>query len=247
MILFPFMSPIPNPANHIFSEWVLHGDFYYQARDIIGFGFNMSLENVRDAYRQGVFPWPIEGMPLPWFCPEKRAVLNFDELHVSRSLEKEKKRSRFEFTVDRDFAGVVRGCSTVPRAGQSGTWITKEYTDVYKRLHDLGEAHSVEVWDDEELVGGLYGVDAGGLFCGESMFFRRPNASKLALLYLIDHLQERGSDWIDIQVLTPHMKKFGAREISRNAFLERLKETQDMNLDLFSEESMHNSETRVAR
>lgn len=227
------MSSIPDPSTHVFSEWILFGNFYYQARDIVGFGWKMTLENVRDAYRKGVFPWHIDGMPLPWFCPEFRAVLAFDELHIARSLEKERRRTPFQFTIDKDFAGVVESCRHVPRRGQHGTWITSEYIDVYCELHRLGEAHSVEVWLGDELVGGLYGVDAGGLFCGESMFFKKPNASKLALLHMIDYLRERGSEWMDIQVMTPHMEKFGAVEIKRSEFLERLKDSQNRKLELF--------------
>ncbi|NNE68125.1 MAG: leucyl/phenylalanyl-tRNA--protein transferase [Pyrinomonadaceae bacterium] len=227
------MSSIPDPQNHVFAEWVLFGNFYYQARDIIGFGWELNVENVRDAYKKGVFPWHIDGMPLPWFCPEERAVLFFDDLHVARSLQKERRRSRFLFTIDRDFQGVVENCRTVPRAGQHGTWITDEYIEVYTELHKQGDVHSVEVWLDEELVGGLYGVDAGGLFCGESMFFKEPNASKLALLHLIDYLKKRGSDWIDIQVLTEHMEKFGAIEIPRDEFLQRLESTQRKQPNLF--------------
>ena len=227
------MTSIPDPVTHVFSEWILFGNYYYQANDIIGFGWALSVETVRDAYRKGVFPWPIKGMPLPWFCPEKRAVLNFSELHVSRSLAKEQRRTSFEITIDKDFAGVVENCSNVPRADQSGTWITGEYSKVYNELHELGGAHSIEVWEKDELVGGLYGVDADGLFCGESMFFKRPNASKLALLHLIDHLKSRGAEWLDIQVMTPHMKKFGAVEIARTDFLKRLKETQARGLALF--------------
>ncbi len=227
------MNSIPDPATHVFSEWILFGNYYYQANDIIGFGWKLSVETVRDAYRKGVFPWPISGMPLPWFCPESRAVLNFADLHVSRSLAKEQRRTQFEITIDRDFAGVLEQCSKVPRAGQSGTWITDEYTAVYTELHKLGDAHSVEVWDKDELVGGLYGIDAGGLFCGESMFYKRPNASKLGLLHLIEHLKSRGADWLDIQVMTPHMKKFGATEVDRPEFLSRLCETQSRSLVLF--------------
>ena len=227
------MSSIPDPQKHIFSEWVLFGNFYYQARDIIGFGWKLDVENVRDAYRKGVFPWHIDGMPLPWFCPEERAVLYFEDLHVPRSLEKERRRNRFEYSIDRDFSGVVENCRSVPRAGQQGTWITDEYIDVYTRLHEIGDVHSVEVWLDKELVGGLYGVDAGGVFCGESMFFRVPNASKLALLYLVDYLREKGSNWIDIQVMTPHMKRFGATEITRADFLSNLADAQAEGLKLF--------------
>jgi len=212
---------------------MLFGNFYYQARDIIGFGFEMSIENVRDAYRKGVFPWPIEGMPLPWFCPEYRAVLFFEDLHVPRSLEKTRKNTDYEFSIDRDFAAVLDNCRSAPRRGQHGTWITDEYVRVYNELHEMGEAHSVEVWSRNKLVGGIYGVDAGGVFCGESMFFKKPNASKLALLHLIDHLQNKGADWFDIQVMTPHMEKFGAVEIRRADFLKRLRKTQQQNLELF--------------
>ena len=227
------MSSIPDPSTHLFSEWILHGNYYYQAKDIIGLGWAMNLENVRDAYHKGVFPWHIEGMPLPWFCPENRAVLYFNEMHISRSLAKERRRKKYTYTIDEAFEDVVRSCADVPRRGQSGTWITEDYIDVYRRFHVEGGAHSVEVWEEEELIGGLYGIDAGGLFCGESMFFRRSNASKLALLHLVEHLKKRGAKWLDVQVMTPHMKKFGAREINRDVFLRDLKRAQELSLKLF--------------
>jgi leucyl/phenylalanyl-tRNA--protein transferase len=227
------MSSIPDPENHVFSEWILFGNYYYQAVDIVGFGWKISVENVRDAYKKGVFPWHIDGMPLPWFCPEQRAVIFFEDLHIPRSLVKEQRKGMFRITIDKAFRKVVENCSEVTRSGQDGTWITPEYIDVYEEVHRLGEAHSIEVWEGEELVGGLYGVDAGGLFCGESMFFKRSNASKLAFLHLIDHLKTRGANWVDIQVMTPHMKTFGAVEISRSEFLKRLKVTQTLGLRLF--------------
>ena len=136
-------------------------------------------------------------------------------------------------TLDEAFRDVVIACAETPRAGQGGTWITPEYIDVFTELHQLGDAHSFEVWEGDELVGGIYGVDAGGLFCGESMFFKRPNASKLALLAAVEHLEAKGSDWLDIQVMTKHMKKFGAIEIPRIEFLERLEKTQQKSLRLF--------------
>ena len=120
------------------------------------------------------------------------------------------------------------------RPDQPGTWITDEFIRVYSRLHEAGTAHSVETWDEKgDLVGGLYGVDAGGVFCGESMFYTAPNASKLALLFLIEHLRSRGSTWLDAQVMTPHMKALGAKEIGRIEFLDKLIETQNLNLNLF--------------
>lgn len=225
----------PNPRTHHFTEWVLFGDFYYNARDIIGFGGGLSVENLQTAYRKGIFPWYIKGLPLPWFCPTKRAVLEFADLHVPKSLGKERRKSHFTYTIDADFQAVIENCAKAKRAENAGTWITKEFIEAYSRLHEIGDAHSVEVWDEEQrLVGGLYGVDAGGVFCGESMFIRRSNASKFALLFLIEHLSARGATWIDIQVMTPHFKVLGAKEISRQEFLDNLEKTQAKNLNLFS-------------
>jgi len=185
------------------------------------------------AYRQGVFPWPIEGLPLVWFCPRERAILEFDSVHVPRRLARTRRRTALRFTVDIAFARVIRGCADAARPGQESTWITPDVIAAYTRLHELGAAHSVEAWRGDTLVGGIYGVDCGGAFAAESMFHREPDASKLALLHLIDHLRARGLDWVDIQVMTPHMAALGARTITRRAFLERLARTQARRLTLF--------------
>ncbi len=231
----------PNPQTHEFAEWVLVGDYYYNASDIISFGGELTTANLRKAYRSGIFPWYIEGFPLPWFCPKQRAILQFDELHVPRSLRKDYQNTKFTFTIDRAFRGVIENCSKVKRSGEAGTWITQEFINVYNDFHLAGEAHSVEVWDGEEMVGGLYGIDAGGVFCGESMFHIAPNASKMALLHLVEHLKSRGASWLDIQVMTPHFEVLGAKEIPRRRFLDKLIETQKTNLQLFS-----NAETRLS-
>lgn len=224
----------PNPRTHRFSDWVQVGAFYYDAHDIIGFGGDLTVENLRKAYRNGIFPWHIDGLPLPWFCPEKRAILEFSELHIPKSLRKEYAKTKFTFSLDKAFEKVIINCSFAKRKDGYGTWITPEFIRVYSDFHAAGEAHSVEVWDEaENLVGGLYGVDAGGVFCGESMFYKRPNASKFALLFLIEHLKTRGATWLDIQVMTPHFKILGAKEIPRNQFLDKLEETQKLNLKLF--------------
>jgi leucyl/phenylalanyl-tRNA---protein transferase len=228
-----FSIEFPNPRTHEFAEWVLFGDYYYNARDIIGFGGDLSVENLRKAYRNGIFPWHIDGLPLPWFCPEYRAVLEFDELHIPRTLRKEYRKTNFTFTIDRDFHAVIEHCARAKRRHEHGTWITREFIEAYTGLYEAGDAHSVEVWDGEELVGGLYGVDSGGVFGGESMFHLRPNASKFALLFLIEHLKARGATWIDIQVMTPHFQVLGAKEIERNLFLEKLEEAQENGLKLF--------------
>ena len=224
----------PDPQTYLFPEWVLFEEYFYYAKDVVSFGAPLTQENLRDAYRKGIFPWHMEGVPLPWYCPEKRAILRFKDLHITRSLEKERRKGKFTFTIDKDFAAVIMECSKAPREGQKGTWITAEFIEEFTALHESGIAHSVEAWDaDGKLAGGLYGVDAGGVFCGESMFYRQPNASKLALLFLIDHLKKRGSTWLDVQVMTPHMRALGATEITRKEFLRRLKETQGFDLNLF--------------
>lgn len=232
------MSPsiFPDPRTYDFPEWVLCGEYFYKADDIISFGEPLSVETVKEAYSKGIFPWHIEGLPLPWFCPRKRAIIEFDEVHIGRSLAKEIRKSKFRFTIDKDFSSVIRGCAESKREGQRGTWITEDFVSVYGELHRKGIVHSIEAWDAEgNLAGGLYGVDAGGVFCGESMFFRQPNASKLALLFLIDHLRSRGSTWLDSQVITDHMKALGAKDIDRDVFLAKLKETRSLKLRLFDE------------
>ena len=201
--------------------------------DVVAIGDDLSVETLRDAYRHGIFPWPHDNMPLPWFSPRRRTVISFDELHVGRSLRKAQKRSDVTYTIDRDFRAVIRACAEVPREDQGGTWIEDAIIDAYTRLHDAGDAHSVEVWRDGKLVGGLYGVDSGGVFTGESMFRIEPDMSKLALLFLIEHLKARGLDWLDIQVLTPHTEALGARLVTRDDFLERLAHARRRGLKLF--------------
>ena len=202
---------------------------------IVVIGGELNVANLLAAYRKGIFPWPIEGWPLPWFCPEERAIIEFKDLHVPRSLLREQKRAPFTFSIDKHFSGVIQACASTIRKHETGTWITPEMIRAYCELHEQGRAHSVETWDGDSLVGGIYGVDSGGAFAGESMFYLRPYASKLALLYLVEHLQGRGLDWLDIQVMTPHMRSFGAKNISRHAFLKRLKSALARGLELFEE------------
>jgi leucyl/phenylalanyl-tRNA--protein transferase len=233
-------SRFPDPQTHEFPEWVLFEDYFYYSRDIVSFGDPMTVENLKNAYRLGIFPWHVEGLPLPWYCPEKRAILEFSELHIPKSLERAQRKNLYTFTIDENFNKVIRRCATVSRSGQVGTWITPEFAGTYGDLHKAGIAHSVEAWDAKgSLVGGVYGVDAGGVFCGESMFHTAPNASKLALLFLIDYLKSRNATWLDVQVMTPHMKTLGAKEIRRKEFLRKLKETQGFELDLFGGKVEH--------
>lgn len=236
--LFPKLrrSYFPDPRNYDFPEWVLVGEYFYHASDVVAFGTPLTAETVREAYSKGIFPWYMRGIPLPWYCPERRAVLKFEDLHISRSLAKAQRQAKFNFTIDKDFDAVIRGCASVRRPDQGGTWITRDFIEVYGQLQREGLVHSVEAWNsDGKLVGGLYGVDAGGVFCGESMFHRESNASKLTLLFLIDHLRSRGSTWLDCQVMTPHMRALGAKEMSRSAFLAELVRTQQRNLKIFTD------------
>ena len=201
---------------------------------IVAVGGDLHPDTLRLAYGQGIFPWPHDGLPLLWFCPPERAILDFGRLHVPRRLARIRRQSRLTFTMDRAFPQVIAACRRAKRPGQLGTWITPAMERAYCRLHHEGDAHSVEAWDEAGcLVGGVYGVDAGGAFGGESMFHVEPNASKLALLFLVDHLRARGLDWMDIQMTTPHMEALGAIEVSRPAFLERLARTRARSLSLF--------------
>ncbi len=224
----------PDPRTFRYAEWIRIGDYLYPADGIVHFGGELSVENLRNAYRAGIFPWYTEGIPLPWHCPDERAILEFSELKIPRSLEKIRRKGELTFTIDKAFRAVIRECSLAYRPGQGGTWITNEFEQKYTELYETGMAHSVEAWDaGGNLVGGLYGVDADGVFCGESMFYKVPNASKLAVLFLIDHLRSRGSTWLDSQVMTPHFEALGAKEIDRGEFLDKLKETQTLGLKLF--------------
>lgn len=200
---------------------------------IVMIGGALCAANLLRAYRRGIFPWPIEGWPLPWFCPDERAILEFKDLHVPRSLLRVQHHAPFHLTIDKDFPAVMRACADAKRRDEDGTWITPEMMHAYCELHQSGHAHSVEAWEGNTLVGGIYGVDAGGAFAGESMFYLRPNASKLALLFLIEHLRQKGLDWLDIQVMTPHMRVFGAKEIGRREFLKKLKTSLARGLKMF--------------
>ena len=215
------------------ADWHFPDPREATADGIVAVGGRPEPALLEEAYGRGIFPWPVEGYPLLWFSPAERALLFFDELHVPRSLARERRRTRLQFTIDRAFERVIRACAEVERAHEKGTWIKSWMVRGYCEFHRRGHAHSVEAWEEGELVGGLYGVDAGGAFAGESMFYLRPNASKLALLFFVEHLSRRGLEWLDIQVMTPHMEVLGARLVTRDEFLERLAGAQRRGLKLF--------------
>ncbi len=204
---------------------------------ILAVGGDLHPDSLLLAYRQGIFPWPVPGLPLLWFCPAARGILEFADLHIPRSLVRARRRSTLRFTLDAAFPAVIRSCAQAPRPGQDGTWITPQIISAYTRLHQMGIAHSVEAWNQHRLVAGVYGVDVDGAFAAESMFYQQPDASKLALLFLIDHLHAAGLDWIDIQVLTPHLARLGAKAIRRDTFLKKLRHTRARGLQLFGREA----------
>jgi leucyl/phenylalanyl-tRNA--protein transferase len=188
---------------------------------LLAIGGDLSVTRLVNAYRDGIFPWFNAGDPVLWWSPDPRTVLIPSRLHVSRSLRKTIRKGKFETTVDEDFDGVIAACAS-PRADIQGTWLVPEMIGAYQRLHREGWAHSVEVWADGDLVGGLYGVAIGYAFFGESMFSRVSDASKVALVHLCSILEERNFGLVDCQVLTGHLLRMGAVQIPRSEFVQML-------------------------
>jgi leucyl/phenylalanyl-tRNA--protein transferase len=195
---------------------------------LVAVGGNLEVSTLQEAYRNGIFPWPQEGLPLLWFSPDPRGILEFKDLHVSRSLRKwERQHPEWTFTLNEAFSKVIQGCRWQKREGQSGTWILPEMEEAYLKLFDSGQILSVEVWENEELIGGIYGVLSmsfkGKLFfSGESMFHKKSNASKMAFWKLVEHLKAHGHTWMDMQMLTEVTKSFGGKYISREEFLQKI-------------------------
>jgi leucyl/phenylalanyl-tRNA---protein transferase len=209
------------------SRWTFPDALPGDEHGLVGVGADLAPATLVHAYRQGIFPWPHDSIDaVPWFCPPLRGVLPLDRMRVSRSLARRLRRSGFETTVDASFEAVVEGCRE-PRAGEHGTWISDELAVAYVDLHRVGHAHSLEVWDGERLVGGIYGVLVGGVFCGESMFHRETDASKIALADLVSRLLEAGAGLLEVQHQTPHLRSLGAIEIERTLYLGLLAELRD--------------------
>jgi leucyl/phenylalanyl-tRNA--protein transferase len=216
---FPFLSenerfsfPLPENAEH---------------HSIVAWGGNLSPGMLLSAYEQGLFPWYSKNDPVIWHSPDPRFVLFPEKLHVSESMKKLFKREVFSVSFDRDFCGVISACSQTVRPGQGGTWITGEMISAYTELHRLGWAHSAEAWSGDELSGGCYGISFGNIFFGESMFARKPNASKAAFLTLAKLLFADGISFIDCQTHTRHLESLGAVEISRREYLGLLRKNLD--------------------
>ncbi|NVB36921.1 leucyl/phenylalanyl-tRNA--protein transferase [Pseudenhygromyxa sp. WMMC2535] len=198
------------------------------ARGLVAVGGDLRVSRLLDAYGRGIFPWYEEGLPILWHSPDPRFVLQPSELRINRSLAKSLRRGRFRITLDEAFGEVIRRCAEVSRPGQDGTWITEDMIAAYERLHALGHAHSAEAWLADELVGGVYGVAVGGLFCGESMFALAPEASKVTFVWLIRQLERWGCELVDCQVYTTHLERFGAVEWPRPRFLRELARLREL-------------------
>lgn len=196
---------------------------------IIWVGGELTVENLLTAYSKGIFPWPHQGLPLLWFCPEERGILDFSLFRIPRTIQKELRRAKFRVTFDTCFEQVIEACSLQKRSGQRGTWITDEMKQIYTEMHRLGHAHSVECWDGDQLAGGLYGVYIQGVFSGESMFHQTTAASKQCIVSLVEQLLKMGHPWFDIQMVTPVLESFGGSYVEREEYLVRLKNAQKHN------------------
>ena len=199
------------------------------AEGLIFVGGNLEIETLVRAYTLGIYPWPLEeNYPLLWFCPQPRGILKFSDLHIPHSLKKILKKSPYRISYNENFYAVVHACAAQKRLGQEGTWIIPEMIQAYIRFHEAGYAHSVEVWDGNDLIGGLYGVFVDGVFSGESMFHTKPNTSKIALVSLVNKLKEKGLSCIYIQMTTPVTQALGGKYISRTDFLNKLDQVHSL-------------------
>jgi len=219
------IKPGPDPNFPYLDAYI---DFQFPAPDewtddIISVGGNLSPGILLSGYEQGIFPWYGPDDPIIWQSPNPRCVIFPDKLHVSSSMKKVLNKKIFDISFDEDFIGVINGCAEKVRPGQNGTWITKDIIEAYTELHHLGWAHSAEAWFEGELAGGCYGVLLGRVFCGESMFAKKPNASKAAFLSLAKTMFEHGVAFIDCQVPNPYLLSLGAEPVARNDFLKLLK------------------------
>ncbi|MFH6970379.1 leucyl/phenylalanyl-tRNA--protein transferase [Flavobacterium petrolei] len=190
---------------------------------ILAIGGDLSPERLQLAYKSGIFPWFEDGEPIMWWSPNPRMVLFLDELIVSKSMRNILNRNSFKVTFNQNFRDVISNCQNIERDGQNGTWITNDMIEAYCKMNKLGTAKSVEVWQDEVLVGGLYGIDLGHVFCGESMFSKVSNASKVAFIALVHQLKVENYKLLDCQVYNPHLESLGCREIERVDFMKILK------------------------
>jgi len=209
--------------------YFLSKDLYFPPVDeasiegVLAIGGDLSVERLQLAYRSGIFPWFNESEPILWWSPPERMVVVPSIYKVSKSIRNLLNQNKFKVTFNQNFRDVILGCQQIDRPGQDGTWLSDDFVESYTKLHEMGIAKSVEVWQNDDLVGGLYGVDLEHIFCGESMFSKVPNASKIAFVTLINFLKENNYKLLDCQVHNDHLEKLGAFEVSRDVFMRVLK------------------------
>jgi len=197
---------------------------------LLAYGGDLSAQRLLLAYSSGIFPWFSQDEPIMWWSPDPRGVLPLDNFKCSKSLRKFARNCDYHITINSAFDQVIDICAVIPR-NDSGTWITNDMMNAYKNLHRLGHAHSVEVWSEDVLVGGLYGIIVGKVYCGESMFHKTANASKLAMLFLVEYLKSQGAEFIDCQMQNPHLASLGCIEVPRSSFLTMLTEQSQQYFD----------------
>lgn len=208
--------------HHLTSELFFPPVYEAEPDGLVAIGGDLSPERLMLAYRSGIFPWFNEDEPIMWYSPNPRSVLFPEKLYVSGTMKSLLNQKKYEVRYNTDFRGVIGNCRQAPRVGQDGTWISQEMQDAYIALHELGKATSVEVWREDKLVGGLYGIDLGHIFCGESMFSLESNTSKVALITLLRDIEQKGGKLFDCQVHSSHIASMGAIEIPREEFVEYL-------------------------
>ncbi len=192
---------------------------------ILAYGGDLSVNRVMQGYSKGIFPWFNEDDPILWWSPNPRFILKIDELHIPKSLKRTIKKEIFTIKFNTNFRFVIEECAKAKRPEQDGTWITSDMVEAYCDLHNAGHAHSFEAYFDGELVGGGYGVEIGNIFCGESMFSKKSDSSKVAFISLVQRLKNNGFKIIDSQIHTPYLESFGAKHISRDEYLQHVKES----------------------
>lgn len=207
-------------------DYIFPNPRYAMKEGLLAYGGDLNPDRVLMAYRKGIFPWYNEGDPILWWSPDPRLILYPSDFKISRSLRKKLRQKRFLVKLDRNFRSVMKNCSKLPRRGQNGSWILPEVVESYSALHERGFAHSVEVYEGDRLVGGLYGVSTGTAFFGESMFSLVSDASKVALAHLVELAKRWEFSFIDCQIPSEHLLRLGAVRVSRERFLDELEETQ---------------------
>lgn len=210
--------------HYLFAETPFPHPSEASEKGLLAYGGDLSPQRVLSAYRLGIFPWYTPGEPILWWSPNPRMVLFPERFKVSRSLKSTLQKGVFTVTFNQHFSAVIQNCAGIKREGQQGTWITTEMINAFEALHSMGHAVSVEVWKENKLVGGLYGIDLpeSKIFCGESMFSLESNASKVGFYYWVQHLQQQNYRLIDCQVYTEHLESLGAQEVDRALFLKYL-------------------------